>query len=313
MAQVLLGYFNNHGKNVRNKTNIKLSCRYWMDFFAEATIEEATAIHRQEKFVQWLSDQGHSTAYQQRIVGVGKAALNWARRRGMISTVPYIISVDVHYGEPKGRVLSPKEVALLLTHAPDHVRLFIYIMLGTLCRPEAAYELTGAQLDFENRLIDLNPPGETLAGILENSSSGHVITYRGKPIKYVRSAWRSLRTRCGLDDNVQPYSLRHTMARWLRKQGVSAWDTAAQLGHKSREYSTTEIYAPYDPDYLDDAARAIDAYFDVLRANYAPVPQQFFAPKILKAADISWINGAAEKIRTSDLSLTKGLIQETSM
>jgi len=159
-------------------------------------------------------------------------------------------SVDVHYGEPKGRVLSPKEVALLLTHAPDHVRLLIYIMLGTLCRPEAAYELTGTQLDFENRLIDLNPPGrkqtkkirpivkmpETLAGILENSSSGHVITYRGKPVKYVRSAWRSLRTRCGLDDNVQPYSLRHTMARWLRKQGVSAWDTAAQLGHKSREY-----------------------------------------------------------------------------
>ena len=35
----------------------------------------------------------------------------------------------------------------------------LMILIGTACRPEAALELTGAQLDFEDRLIDLNPRG----------------------------------------------------------------------------------------------------------------------------------------------------------
>jgi len=61
---------------------------------------------------------------------------------------------------------------------------------------EAAYGLTGAQLDFENRLIDLNPHGrvqtkkirpvvkmpETLAVILQNAPNGHLVTFRGKKV-----------------------------------------------------------------------------------------------------------------------------------
>jgi integrase len=35
----------------------------------------------------------------------------------------------------------------------------LMILIGTACRPEAALELTGEQLDFEDRLIDLNPRG----------------------------------------------------------------------------------------------------------------------------------------------------------
>ena len=51
------------------------------------------------------------------------------------------------------------ELAALLTEAPDHLRLMLMILIGTACRPEAALELTGAQLDFDDRLIDLNPRG----------------------------------------------------------------------------------------------------------------------------------------------------------
>ena len=57
------------------------------------------------------------------------------------------------------------------------------------------------------------------------------------------------------------------MARWLRKEGVSAWEVAAQLGHKQRDISTTEIYAPFSPDYLEAAVRAIDVMFDRLRVK----------------------------------------------
>jgi len=122
-------------------------------------------------------------------------------------------------------------------------------MIGTACRPEAAFDLTSAQLGFENRLIELNPHGraqtkkirpvvkmpESLARILLDAPSDRLIKHNGKPVKSVRTAWRNLRAKCKLDDAVQPYSLRHTMARHMRKSGVSAWETAAQLGHKSRE------------------------------------------------------------------------------
>jgi len=63
------------------------------------------------------------------------------------------------------------------------------------------------------------------------------------------------------------YSLRHTGARWLRKQGVSEWDTQTQLGH--RQQGSTETYTAYDPEYLEAAAEAPE---ELVRANCAPLP-----------------------------------------
>ena len=51
------------------------------------------------------------------------------------------------------------------------------------------------------------------------------------------------------------------MATELRRRGVSVWEAAGMLGHKTAGYRTTEIYAKYDPDYLGQAVKAIDAYF----------------------------------------------------
>ena len=319
ISQVLLDYYEGHGKKLRSQTSIKASCRYWCDFFGEDSVEEATGAVKLESFIISLTDKGHSTAYVQRIIGVGKASLNRAYKRGIIKSVPYVPTIKVNYGDPKGRPLSTKEVALLLTHASDHMRLFIYIMLGTVCRPEAAYDLTGAQLDFDNRLIDLNPHGriqtkkirpmvkmpEALAVVLQNAPSDHLVTFRGKKVKCVRTAWRNLRTKCKLDDAVQPYSLRHTMARWMRKNGVSAWETAAQLGHKSREHRTTELYAPFDPDYLSDATEAIDLFFDELLASYSPKLKPHFSVEAAQVTDSKGNNGAGDEIRTHDPNLGK--------
>jgi len=181
-------------------------------------------------------------------------------------------------------------------------------LIGTACRPEAAYELTGEQLDFENRLIDLNPPGraqtkkirpvvkmpESLAVILKGAPKGRLITYQGKPVKNARNSWRAMRTKCKLDDRVQPYSIRHTMARWMRKEGVSAWDTAAQLGHKSRDHRITELYAPLNPDYLETPTLAIESYFGALCANLAPEIKPHFQIESAQATDKLEKNGAGE-------------------
>jgi integrase len=232
---------------------------------------------------------------------------------------PCIPSVKVDYGEPLGRPLKIAELASLLREAPEHLRLMLIILIGTACRPEAALELTGAQLDFDDRLIDLNPRGrahtkkfrpvvkmpETLAKVLANAPSGHLITFQGRPVKKINKAWRGMRVAAGLDADVNPYSIRHTMARWMRQNGVPAWEVAAQLGHKSRDYRTTELYAAFDPAYLENAVRAIDLLFGKLRASFAPVDEPFFRAVRQQRIDMTWQFGAGEGIRTPDPNLGK--------
>ena len=84
------------------------------------------------------------------------------------------------------------------------------------------------------------------------------MAFEGVPVKSVRKAWRQLRKDAGLGELVNPYSLRHSMARWLRSQSVQDWEVSAQLGHEKRGMSTTEIYAPFDPTYLSQSVAAID-------------------------------------------------------
>lgn len=56
-----------------------------------------------------------------------------------------------------------------------------------------------------------------------------------------------------------PYSIRHGMARELRKRRVPTEQIKLILGHlPSGSDATTSIYAPYDPDFLGDAVRAIE-------------------------------------------------------
>src|SRR5205823_11156641 len=102
-----------------------------------------------------------------------------------------------------------------------------------------------------------------------------------------RSASPRHRRRPGPDDGASaphpsyPWQWRAGAAhqRWMRQNGVSAWEVAGQLGHKSREYRTTELYAAFDPAYLENAVRAIDLLFDGLRASGRALLQGGPAPK----------------------------------
>ncbi len=319
LADIVLDYYKHHGQHARSAVSIRKSCSYWVDFFGEASIADATKPAKLEAFIAHLTAQGHATAYVQRILGVGKAALKRAWQRGEIAGTPYIPSVKVNYGEPLGRPLKIAELARLLSEAPDHLRLLLMILIGTACRPEAALELTGTQLDFDDALIDLNPHGraqtkkfrpvvklpDALATVLANAPEGRLITFRGKPVKKINKAWRTLREAAELDATVNPYSIRHTVARWMRQHGVPAWEVAAQLGHKSRDYRTTELYAAFDPVYLSNAVRATNLLFDELRASYAPVDEVFFKPHHSQRIDVTGIFGAGEGIRTLDPNLGK--------
>jgi len=217
----------------------------------------------------------------QRIVTSGAAAISFAHKRGDIANAPHILRIPKPKGQPsappKGRPLELDEVARLFDAADrESLRLFIIYALATGARPDAVLDLSLEQCDVKNRLINLLPEGreqttkhrpivkmpEAIVPLTEQlkaiEGKQFVIGNGDKPQKSIRRAWRNARTAAELDDQVNPYSLRHTVARWLRQQGVDAWQVSAQLGHKRSELSITEIYAPHDPNWLVEACGAID-------------------------------------------------------
>ena len=140
---------------------------------------------------------------------------------------------------------------------------------------QAEQDLHQSQIDVERGLIELNPPGRAQtkkyrptvklpSSLRPFIRDGFQVQFRGKPIAEIKSSWRTQRAHCGFDAKVNPYSLRHTIARHLRASGGPAWEVSAQLGHKKKDLSITEIYAPLDPSYLEQSIVAIDDFLTEL-------------------------------------------------
>ncbi len=289
LAEVIARYWEHHGQNLLSAQRTRISLKYWLDFYGERTVADITDATLQERFHTWLKDRDMQSTTIRRVLSDGRAAINFAWKRGEIASAPYILTVekdDRKAAPPKGRPLEIDEVATLFegTKNPNLI-MFMTLMIATAARPDAIRELTLRQCDVKNRLIALNPEGraqttkyrptvrmpESIVPLIEryepNAPEVHLVGGGDQAMKSLRTAWHTARRNANLDSQVNPYSLRHTMARWLRKSGVPAWEVSAQLGHKRQELSITEVYAPYDPSYLGEATRAIDAFFAKLRVK----------------------------------------------
>src|SRR5262249_55663548 len=142
------------------------------------------------------------------------------------------------------------------------------------------------------------------------AAHGHLVSYRGKPVRKINSVWRATRNAAGLDADFVPYSIRHTMASELRARGVPELEIAGVLGHVMPNVKTTGRYAKYARDYLGKARGAIDEIInDIGRAATRPIspinlvrancvlPSEVFGPETRCST------GAGEGIRTLDPNL----------
>lgn len=289
IAAVINRYWEQHGKTLASEERTRYSLKYWLEFFGEKTVEEAGSAQEQEAFRAFLFSKGKKPSSVSRVLSAGRAAINRAWKRGEIKAAPFIPDVPKKgrdESQPRGRPLEVAEMAALLdaTRHP-HLQRFMLFMIAAAARPDAIRDLTIGRCDLDSRLIILNPDGrkqtskfrptvrmpESIVPLVETLKAKgpdfYIVGFGNKPVASVKSGWRTARAKAGLDDQVNPYSIRHTMARWMRKEGVPAWEVSAQLGHKRQEMSITEVYAPYDPAYLEAAQRAIDSFFAQLRAK----------------------------------------------
>src|SRR5487761_654290 len=285
---VLLNYWNDHAQHLPSADTQWLGLSYWQEYWARRTIADLTP-HEQRRFREWLAKRGTGPSGIDRILSVGRAALNRARKWQEVSEVPHIfgtLTAEARRArEPKGRPVSPNEIARLLDTARSrHMLTFLLIAANTLARPAAILDLGPAQFDDAHGLLDLNPPGRTqnkkfrpivpVTSTLhpwlqrEVGPSGRYVSYRAKPVRSILHMWRLTRAAAGLDERVTPYSIRHGLAREMRKRRVPTEQISLFLGHVPHgSAATTSIYAPYEPGFLADAVQAIESVMADVRTH----------------------------------------------
>lgn len=297
LARVLLDYWEGHAKDIPSHEQARIALNLWTEFFGGESISDLTP-DRQRAFVDHLKARGHSLGYISRTLSCGRAALRYAWRAGAIKSAPFVADVETENDrrskQPKGRPLSLEEMGRFLDAIKSrHLLMLTVIAINTMSRPDALLSLTRGQCDHDSGIIDLNPPGrkqtkkyrpvvpmtQTVRPWLlmppEEPSkrrkvvpvSDHVVTYHGRPVASVKKAWRLTREAAGLDARVNLYSIRHTLARDLRRQRVDPEEIDIMLGHLPPGKKTSLIYAPYAPDYCVNAAAAIDDFCARLQAH----------------------------------------------
>jgi integrase len=100
----------------------------------------------------------------------------------------------------------------------------------------------------------------TAAAALQEARAGaltpFVIEWAGRPVKSVKRSLASAGRSCGLPW-VTANVLRHTAACLMAERGVSMDRIAAMLGHSDSRV-TSRVYAKFAPDFLRDAADALE-------------------------------------------------------
>ena len=242
LAQVFDRYHEHYGKGLPSAAEQKRHMRYWREFFGDdATVADAHPA-RQQQFVEHLSEHPYGSGYIKRVLASGAAALRWCYRRGELQTVPHVITVAD--SEPRERILESGEIKALWTAAKHlELRRYIMILLNTACRPEAARDLSVFQVDTARNRIDLNPPGRArtskgrpvvpiTSALLPWLSVEGRDKLIGRGERWLSVGWRAARDQAGLDADVVPYTIRHTVATVLDEANCAEAEIVAFMGWK---------------------------------------------------------------------------------
>lgn len=200
-------------------------------------------------------------------LGVMKAALGWAK-------AGHLAVFDMPpTPQPRERFLTRAEFDRLLAACElQHIELFVLLALSTAARASALFELTWDRVDFEGNQIRLAtgegrrkgratvPMTDRLRSALLTAysarTSDYVLEWGGKPLSSVKRSFASACVAAGIE-GVTPHTLRHTAAVWMVQSGIDLLKVSKYLGHTDPRV-TYRVYAKFAPDFLRDAAAALE-------------------------------------------------------
>lgn len=218
-------------------------------------------------YVKQRREDGRADGTIEKELAVLRAALRWADPK-----TPAIFEMPPA-SSPRDRWLTRAEFDRLIDAAEQtyHLKVFLHLAIATAGRKEALLRLTWMQVRFDEGHIWLGwkpggkpratvPMTDTLRLVLREAKkmalTDYVIEFGQKPVVGVRTSLRKAAARAKVA-GVTPHVLRHTAATWMAMAGVPIEEIARYLGHSDPKV-TWKIYAKHTPDYLRDAASAVD-------------------------------------------------------
>lgn len=270
LADVFMRYWEDHAKRLRSAASARVHLRVALELMDGDPFVSDFGISAQELLIARLGKR-YKPGATKRYFATVAAAVRWAWKREIITSHRPLVD-RLPSGAPRERVLTVSELARLWDAADaEHLRAFIMVMLCTSCRPGAALELSRFACDLDRGLVNLNPPGRAQTKkrrpLLPMPaplrpwvaiSGGYIVEFNGKPIKSVKTIWRATRIRAGLGADVQPMTIRHTMASEMARRGVPDFQRQACMGHHASN-TTDRNYVHVRPDFLREARETIDA------------------------------------------------------
>jgi integrase len=213
-----------------------------------------------------------------RNVSVLRRVLYWALDEQLIDHNPLTRIKMLKERKRHRRVLSVEEEYQLLRAAPSHLRFVIALALDTGMRRGELLGQLREHLDRHRQLTEVTtskteggvgreiPWTRRLRLILKSASGdGHLITFRGQPIKTIKTSWRSAVKAAGIR-YLRLHDLRHTFNTRLMEAGVSQDVRKALMGHKDRDINAT--YTHVELPIKRQAIRALDDWRGRERAIY---------------------------------------------
>lgn len=200
-----------------------------------------------------------------------RAACNWAVTSKIPGAEKAIFEMPVRRSKPRERWLTKDEGKRLedACVAP-HLRLFVIMGLTTGARMEAILTLPWEQVDFVGNRIDFGegngnkrravvPINKKLrAALLEahaQATCKTVIEFGGHKVTDIRTGLHAACRRARIE-RIGAHVLRHSAATWMVMDGVPTARIARYLG--TTEAMIEKVYGKHDPEYLQDAAAALE-------------------------------------------------------
>lgn len=286
VSVVLEGYFEEctdgrpSEKQTRNAGKVLLRC--WGPNVRVGDLDEK----KQKQFGQWCIAQGFRLSYAARNLGVLSSAIRYAKipaQRIVTNDNTMRERWKLHDAPSERRFIpTDKELGRLLSaEMPERLFRWIIIQMATAGRPQTAIDLAPVMRDRAARVVNLNPPdrrqnkkfratvreARVLRGWLDKWEKAGLDGYGGRYCGYatiegVKTALQKLRDLEAVNlPLISTYSLRHKVTTVLRQARVSEDQVSKMLGHRRENLRVTGGYGEWSPDYLADAAAAIDAWF----------------------------------------------------
>ncbi len=245
----------------------------WLEQYLENKYLNEITIDTVEFLIKEKEKRKNSPATINRLLALLRALLRKAKNEWeWLDNIPYIRLLK----EPEHRIrwITKQEAAVLLNELPCHLRDMAAFSLSTGLRKSNVFNLKWSDIDLDRGHVTIHadesktktalaiPLNNTALELLlkrKDSNKEYVFTYKGKPIREYKTAWKKALERAQIKD-FKWHDLRHTYASWLVMNGVSL-DTVKQLlGHKS--INTTLRYAHLSSEHLRNAVEKVELTID---------------------------------------------------